>query len=56
MEENMSLRLLYETEISDWGYSVTAAKNGQQALELFKKKNPDLVVLSDRQIMKTKEH
>ena len=45
VEDDDSLRLLYTSELSDDGYEVLPVSCGDEALEVFKEKKPDLVVL-----------
>ena len=44
-EDERNLRNLYEAELQDEGYTVLVASDGKEALELFRKERPDLVVL-----------
>jgi DNA-binding response OmpR family regulator len=44
-EDERNLRNLYEAELQDEGYVVLVASDGKEALELFRKERPDLVVL-----------
>lgn len=48
LEEDEFLRLLYKTQLSDWGYDVYTARNGEEALELFDNASPDIVVMELR--------
>ncbi len=51
----MSLRILYEKALSMKGYQVlTSAKNGKEAIELFRKfrKKPDVIIMDHRMPLK----
>lgn len=45
VEDDDILRMFYEMEISEMGYDVILAKDGEEALDKVRKENPDLVVL-----------
>jgi two-component system response regulator (stage 0 sporulation protein F) len=45
VEDEESLRLLYEMELKAEGYDVIAAKNGKEAIKQIEEKRPDLVIL-----------
>jgi DNA-binding NtrC family response regulator len=45
IEDQPNQRLLYEQELTDEGYEVLAAGNGEEALELFKRCRPQLVIV-----------
>ncbi|RME03416.1 MAG: response regulator [Planctomycetota bacterium] len=45
VEDERNLRLLYEEELTEEGYEVLLAEDGQKALEIAKKNMPDLVIL-----------
>jgi DNA-binding response OmpR family regulator len=44
-EDERNLRRLYEQELEEEGYSVIAAGDGREAIDLFRRERPDLVVL-----------
>lgn len=44
-DDEESIRLLYKEEFEEKGYEVILASNGQEALEKFAEKNPDLLVI-----------
>lgn len=44
-DDEESIRLLYKEEFEEKGYEVILASNGQEALEKFEEKNPDLLVI-----------
>jgi two-component system response regulator (stage 0 sporulation protein F) len=44
VEDQPHQRMLYEQELSDEGYDVLTASNGRDALELFERHHPQLVV------------
>jgi CheY-like chemotaxis protein len=44
IEDERTLRMLYEEEISDMGHQVRLAKNGREALEAIEKDPPDLII------------
>jgi DNA-binding response OmpR family regulator len=44
-EDEKNLRSLYEQELREEGYAVIVASDGKEALELFRRERPDLVVL-----------
>ena len=48
VEDERSLRLLYEQELSRDGYAVITAANAPEGLALVDAENPDLVVLDIR--------
>ena len=48
IEDEVHLRQLYQTELSDEGYNVVVAKNGFEGVDLCKKEKPDLVVVDIR--------
>jgi CheY-like chemotaxis protein len=48
VDDEASIRLLYEEELREEGYEVITASNGKEALESVKVHNPDLVVLDIR--------
>lgn len=45
VDDDEHIRRLYKEEFEDEGYTVIAASNGEEALELFDKENPDIVTL-----------
>ena len=44
IEDKPNQRALYSDELTDEGYDVVCAEDGPQALELYKRQRPDLVV------------
>ncbi len=45
VDDEESIHLLYKEELEDEGYEVSSALNGEEALEMFDKETPDLVIL-----------
>ncbi len=45
VDDEEGIQLLYREEFEDEGFEVASAYNGEEALELFKKDPPDLVIL-----------
>lgn len=45
VDDEENIRFIYEEEFKEEGYTVTTAGNGIDALELFSREKPDLVVL-----------
>jgi CheY-like chemotaxis protein len=45
VDDEEGIQLLYREEFEDEGYQVQSAYNGEEALEMFKKDPPDLVIL-----------
>jgi CheY-like chemotaxis protein len=45
VEDEESLRLLYEEELKSEGYEVLTAGNGREAIELLETEKPDLILL-----------
>jgi len=45
VDDEEHIRRLYKEEFEDEGYTVIVASNGEEALELFDKENPDIVTL-----------
>ena len=48
VDDEESIRRLYQLEFEDEGYNVILASNGREAFEKIEKENPDLVVLDIR--------
>jgi len=45
VEDEESQRILYDEELSEMGYEVRLATNGEEALQMARKERPDLVIL-----------
>jgi len=45
VDDDESIQLLYREELQEDGYVVISAMNGDEALALFKREEPDLVLL-----------
>ena len=45
VDDETSIRQILETRLSIRGYKVVLAANGEEALYMFKKENPNLVIL-----------
>jgi two-component system, response regulator, stage 0 sporulation protein F len=45
VDDEENIRFIYEEEFKEEGYAVSTAANGIDALELFSREKPDLVVL-----------
>jgi len=45
VDDEEGIQLLYREEFEDEGYTVDSAYNGEEALEIFRKTPPDLVIL-----------
>ena len=45
VDDDEHIRRLYKEEFEDEGYEVVIASNGEEAMELFDKENPDIVTL-----------
>jgi CheY-like chemotaxis protein len=45
VDDEESIRLLYQEEFEEKGYAVVLASNGQEALEKFAETHPDLLVI-----------
>lgn len=45
VEDDRALRMLYETELSEWGYETVLAKDGVEALEKLAADPPDVIVM-----------
>ena len=48
VDDDSSLLLLYQEELSEEGYEVIVDRNGKEALEKYDRESPDLVVLDIR--------
>ena len=48
VEDEKNLRSLYESELREEGYEVVLAFDGQEALAVLDRENPDLIVLDIR--------
>jgi len=48
VDDDVTLLLLYQEELSEEGYQVILAKDGKEALSKFVKEKPDLVVMDIR--------
>jgi DNA-binding response OmpR family regulator len=48
VDDDEHILRLYKDELSEEGYEVVLAANGQEALDLFHKEDPDLVTLDIR--------
>ena len=48
VDDDLSLLLLYQEELSEDGYEVIVARNGNEALEKYDQESPHLVVLDIR--------
>jgi len=48
VDDDLSLLLLYQEELSEEGYEVIVARNGKEALEKYDQESPHLVVLDIR--------
>jgi len=53
VEDEEPQQLLYETEISEMGYTVVLARDGDEAVQKVKAEQPDLVILD---LMMPKKH
>ena len=47
-DDELSIRKLYQRELSREGYNVIFASNAQEAIRMAKENNPDLVILDIR--------
>lgn len=45
IDDDQSLRLLYSTELTDAGFAVDTASDGNEGLEMVKRRHYDLIVL-----------
>jgi len=45
VDDDLHIQRLYKEEFEDEGYEVVVASNGQEAMEMFDKENPDIVTL-----------
>jgi len=45
VDDEESIRLLYQEELRDAGYEVVTAQNGAEALRMVKENRPDLITL-----------
>ena len=45
VDDDLHIQRLYKEEFEEEGYEVVIASNGQEAIELFNRENPDLVTL-----------
>ena len=45
VDDEESIRLLYQEELKDAGYEVITAKSGEEALQMIKLQKPDLITL-----------
>lgn len=45
VDDDLHIQRLYKEEFEDEGYEVVVASNGQEAMEMFEKENPDIVTL-----------
>ena len=48
IDDEENIRRLYQDELQEWGYRVTTASNGREAMERLEKERPDLVTLDIR--------
>lgn len=60
VDDDAAIRDLYSTALTQAGYSVTTAKDGEDGLEKIKSKHPDLIILDlmmpkmdGREVLKT---
>ena len=45
VDDDTNIQRLYKEELEEEGYDVVIASTGKDALEMFKKENPDIVTL-----------
>lgn len=45
VDDDLHIQRLYKEEFEEEGYEVFIASNGQEAIDLFNRENPDLVTL-----------
>jgi DNA-binding response OmpR family regulator len=45
VDDDQNILRLYKEELEDEGYIIVTASNGQEAIEMFDKEDPDLVTL-----------
>jgi DNA-binding response OmpR family regulator len=45
VDDDQNILRLYKEELQDEGYVIVTASNGQEAIEMFEKEDPDLVTL-----------
>ena len=45
VEDEKNLRMLYKHNLTDEGYHVLVAENGNEAIEMYRKHKPDLITL-----------
>ena len=45
VDDDQNILRLYREELEDEGYTIVTASNGQEAMEVFERENPDLVSL-----------
>jgi DNA-binding response OmpR family regulator len=48
VDDDASLLTLYQEELAEEGYKVIVARNGKEAVTLFSRENPNLVILDIR--------
>ncbi|MEW6108341.1 MAG: response regulator [Nitrospirota bacterium] len=45
VDDDQNILRLYKEELEEEGYNVVTASNGQEAMDMFEKEDPDLVTL-----------
>ncbi len=45
VDDDLHIQRLYREELGEEGYEIVVAGTGKEALELFEKENPDIVIL-----------
>jgi len=45
VDDDLHIQRLYKEEFEEEGYDVVIASNGEEAIELFNRENPDIVTL-----------